>query len=70
MNPTRCATRSGRQPGRGALEDDPARGGAGSYEIEWFDVINRETIASEVRQVESDGAVEFSSPFPSGPVAV
>ena len=43
---------------------------AGSYQVEWFDVTTRETAASEVLSVESDGMVEFSSPFPAGPAVV
>jgi hypothetical protein len=43
---------------------------AGSYKVEWFDVTTRETAASDVLSVESEGTVEFSSPFPPGPAVV
>jgi hypothetical protein len=42
----------------------------GSYQVEWFDVATREPTASDVLRVESDGTVEFCSPFPSGPAVV
>ena len=43
---------------------------AGSYHVEWFDITTRETTASDVLSVESEGTVECSSPFPAGPVVV
>jgi hypothetical protein len=43
---------------------------AGPYHVEWFDVTERETTASDVLSVEQDGTVEFSSPFPPGPAVV
>jgi hypothetical protein len=43
---------------------------AGSYQVEWFNVITRETTASDVLSVESERTVEFSSPFPPGPAVV
>src|SRR6185369_12113007 len=43
---------------------------AGSYRVEWFDVTNRETAASDVLVIDSERTVEFSSPFPPGPAVV
>jgi hypothetical protein len=42
----------------------------GSYQVEWFDVTTRETAASDVLSVESEGTVEFCSPFSPGPAVV
>ena len=42
----------------------------GSYQVEWFDVTTRETTVSDVLSIESERAVEFSSPFPPGPAVV
>jgi hypothetical protein len=65
-------------PGSEYLVLEPDGGGraftvdlrAGSYQVEWFDVTTRETTASDVMSVESEGTVEFSSPFPPGPTVV
>jgi len=43
---------------------------AGAYQVEWFAVGTRETRAAGVLDVESDGTVDFSSPFPSGPAVL
>lgn len=43
---------------------------AGTYQVEWFDVTTRETTSSDALNVEQEGAVEFSSPFPPGPAVI
>jgi hypothetical protein len=43
---------------------------AGSYQVEWFDVTNRETTVSEALTVKSASTVEFSPPFPPGPAVL
>jgi hypothetical protein len=42
----------------------------GTYQVEWFDVTTRETTTSDALRIDSDGTVEFSSPFPPGPAVV
>jgi hypothetical protein len=81
MQPRRDLTSTGyvlANPGSEYLVLEPDGAGAaftvnlptGSYQVEWFDVTTRETTASDVLSVESEGTVEFSSPFPAGPVVV
>ncbi len=59
--------RAGVEPESGAFTVDLP---AGRYQVEWFDVTNRETAVGEALTVESAGTVEFASPFPAGPAVL